>query len=195
MPLTRSAAAKSSTTTRAKGAPKPAISVAVPKSTLNRKRACMGSPGGVHKHCTGSKRAALGDITNKVIAEELAKEKAANKGKGKKAFTVFEAEKPSKKPQPTEKLPAKVTKVTNYSEPVEKKPDLGYRDIDAEITDPALSPEYANEIFINLKERELHFSVGDYLPRQTDITRTMRAILIDWLVEVKVRVKKGPRVI
>ena len=46
------------------------------------------------------------------------------------------------------------------------------------------APEYAAEIFENLQIRELNFMVKDYLADQSEITIPMRAILIDWLVEV-----------
>lgn len=48
------------------------------------------------------------------------------------------------------------------------------------------APEYAAEIFVNLQKRELDFLVKDYLKDQIEITETMRAILIDWLVEVRI---------
>jgi len=145
----------------------------------------MVSPG-PHKHCNANKRTALGDITNG-IAEEI---QQGGKGKmaKKPAFAIFEEKAPTQKPTTSKQSDAKKSKLserTVLSEQKQSPKDLGYRDIDAEITDPALSPEYANEIFINLKERELHFSVGDYMPRQTDLNITMRAILIDWLVEVQ----------
>ena len=63
-------------------------------------------------------------------------------------------------------------------------PEQPWRDIDGDTKDPMFSPEYAHEIFTNLQKRELDFLVKDYLSEQTEITVTMRAILIDWLVEV-----------
>ena len=66
----------------------------------------------------------------------------------------------------------------------EPRPTTEWRDIDSDTTDPMFSPEYAHDIFTNLQERELHFMVKDYLSEQNEITVTMRAILIDWLVEV-----------
>ena len=62
---------------------------------------------------------------------------------------------------------------------------MQWRDIDAETNDPMFSPEYAADIFENLQKRELDFLVGDYIVKQTEITMQMRAILIDWLVEVR----------
>ena len=64
----------------------------------------------------------------------------------------------------------------------EAKP--AWRDIDADTKDPMFAPEYAADIFENLRKRELDFLVEDYLKNQAEITETMRAILIDWLVEV-----------
>ena len=65
---------------------------------------------------------------------------------------------------------------------LESKPE--WRDIDADTKDPMFAPEYAADIFENLRKRELDFLVEDYLSNQAEITETMRAILIDWLVEV-----------
>nr|XP_006822383.1 PREDICTED: G2/mitotic-specific cyclin-B3-like [Saccoglossus kowalevskii] len=63
---------------------------------------------------------------------------------------------------------------------------LDYIDIDAENRlDPNLLPEYASQIFDYYKEREILFKVDPYLDNQTDITKNMRAILVDWLVEVQ----------
>jgi cyclin B len=41
-----------------------------------------------------------------------------------------------------------------------------------------------SDIFAYLKEREAVGRVGDYMTQQEDLTEKMRAILVDWLVEV-----------
>lgn len=51
--------------------------------------------------------------------------------------------------------------------------------------DPSNVPDYAHCIFEYYKTREDKFKVADYLPRQKDLTRQMRAILVDWMVEVQ----------
>ncbi|XP_077988291.1 G2/mitotic-specific cyclin-B3-like [Glandiceps talaboti] len=63
---------------------------------------------------------------------------------------------------------------------------LAFTDIDEENkADPNLCPVYAYEIFQYYKQREIVFQVEPYLEKQTDINRNMRAILVDWLVEVQ----------
>uniref|UniRef100_A0A1B6DIX4 Uncharacterized protein n=1 Tax=Clastoptera arizonana TaxID=38151 RepID=A0A1B6DIX4_9HEMI len=44
---------------------------------------------------------------------------------------------------------------------------------------------YAHEIFTYLKSRETHYVIKDYMPNQKGITSWMRALLVDWLVEVQ----------
>lgn len=58
-------------------------------------------------------------------------------------------------------------------------------DIDADTSDPVTASEYAREIFINMKRREELFPLSNYMETQSDITPQMRAILVDWLVEVQ----------
>lgn len=58
-------------------------------------------------------------------------------------------------------------------------------DIDADTSDPVTVSEYANEIFVNMKRRETLFPLTNYMETQKDITPQMRAILVDWLVEVQ----------
>jgi len=50
--------------------------------------------------------------------------------------------------------------------------------------DPQSVAEYVRDIYQYLREREAHGRVGDYMQQQEDLTEKMRAILIDWLVEV-----------
>ncbi|KAK7909530.1 hypothetical protein WMY93_014214 [Mugilogobius chulae] len=59
-------------------------------------------------------------------------------------------------------------------------------DIDSEHKgDCAMSPEYAKDIFDYLREREEMFVLPDYMCQQSSLNSEMRAILIDWLVEVQ----------
>ncbi|XP_074554989.1 G2/mitotic-specific cyclin-B3 [Halichoeres trimaculatus] len=48
-----------------------------------------------------------------------------------------------------------------------------------------MCPEYAKDIFDYLKEREEKFVLCNYMPKQPSLNPEMRAILIDWLVEVQ----------
>lgn len=59
-------------------------------------------------------------------------------------------------------------------------------DIDSQSKDDIfLNPEYALDIFDYLKKREEKFVLRDYMPMQHSLNPGMRAILVDWLVEVQ----------
>uniref|UniRef100_A0A8C6L593 G2/mitotic-specific cyclin-B2 n=1 Tax=Nothobranchius furzeri TaxID=105023 RepID=A0A8C6L593_NOTFU len=59
-------------------------------------------------------------------------------------------------------------------------------DIDSENSeDIYICPEYAKDIFDYLKQREEKFILTNYMPRQPSLNPEMRAILVDWLVEVQ----------
>ncbi|XP_031707165.1 G2/mitotic-specific cyclin-B3 [Anarrhichthys ocellatus] len=59
-------------------------------------------------------------------------------------------------------------------------------DVDSEnAEDCYMCPEYAKDIFDYLKQREEKFVLCNYMPQQPSLNPEMRAILIDWLVEVQ----------
>uniref|UniRef100_A0A8B9RK50 Cyclin B3 n=1 Tax=Astyanax mexicanus TaxID=7994 RepID=A0A8B9RK50_ASTMX len=59
-------------------------------------------------------------------------------------------------------------------------------DIDSDpANDCTQTPEYAKEIFDYLKNREEKFVLKDYMDSQPSLNQNMRAILVDWLVEVQ----------
>ncbi|XP_077445709.1 G2/mitotic-specific cyclin-B3 [Stigmatopora argus] len=59
-------------------------------------------------------------------------------------------------------------------------------DVDAEDRDDCLTcPEYAKDIFDYLKSREEKFALPDFMALQPAVNAEMRAILVDWLVEVQ----------
>jgi cyclin B len=66
-----------------------------------------------------------------------------------------------------------------------------FEDIDAnDRNDPTCCTEYVNEIFEYCHSREIMDRVRpDYMSDQVDITERMRAILVDWMVEVHVKFK------
>ncbi|XP_038050582.1 G2/mitotic-specific cyclin-B3-like [Patiria miniata] len=67
---------------------------------------------------------------------------------------------------------------------LQESPD--YNDIDEENKgDPNQSPIYAQDIFNYLKERELRTPIESYFDQQPEVNRHMRAVLVDWLVEVQ----------
>lgn len=66
------------------------------------------------------------------------------------------------------------------------KPPPGVLDYDQEqMEDMGSVAMYAMDIFNYLKARENHFKIDDYISRQTSINRTMRALLVDWMVEIQ----------
>ncbi|XP_036002168.1 G2/mitotic-specific cyclin-B3 [Fundulus heteroclitus] len=59
-------------------------------------------------------------------------------------------------------------------------------DIDSENSeDCCMCPEYAKDIFDYLKQREEKFVLSNYMHNQPSLNAEMRAILVDWLVEVQ----------
>ncbi|MEE6509622.1 hypothetical protein FKM82_027031 [Ascaphus truei] len=62
----------------------------------------------------------------------------------------------------------------------------GIEDIDKESAeDPFVSSEYAKDIFTYMKAREETFLLPNYMETQNDLSKDMRAILVDWMVEVQ----------
>jgi hypothetical protein len=60
-------------------------------------------------------------------------------------------------------------------------------------SNPQLVEEYIDDIFDHVKEIEFNFLPSpSYMKMQTDINEKMRAILIDWLVEVHLKFKLLP---
>jgi len=62
-----------------------------------------------------------------------------------------------------------------------------WRDIDSmHSDDPLMCSEYVDDIYTNLQKSEVVlYPLSDYIEKvQTDISSTMRGILVDWLVEV-----------
>ncbi|XP_044162444.1 G2/mitotic-specific cyclin-B3 isoform X1 [Bufo gargarizans] len=63
-------------------------------------------------------------------------------------------------------------------------PDV--EDIDKDsLDDPFCSSEYAEDIFAYMHKREEKFVLSNYMESQKDISKEMRAILVDWMVEVQ----------
>ncbi|XP_046853888.1 G2/mitotic-specific cyclin-B3-like isoform X1 [Xenia sp. Carnegie-2017] len=58
-------------------------------------------------------------------------------------------------------------------------------DIDLDVTDEFAVAEYANEIFKNMKNREEMYVLTPYMSKRSKLNGNMRAILVDWLVEVQ----------
>uniref|UniRef100_A0A8C5ZFA5 G2/mitotic-specific cyclin-B3 n=1 Tax=Marmota marmota marmota TaxID=9994 RepID=A0A8C5ZFA5_MARMA len=73
---------------------------------------------------------------------------------------------------------------SSQSESIEKEMTIP-EDIDKDHSDPCFNSIYAKDIFSYLKKREENFILIKYMDKQTDINSDMRAILVDWLVEVQ----------
>ncbi|XP_072315016.1 G2/mitotic-specific cyclin-B3 [Eucyclogobius newberryi] len=88
---------------------------------------------------------------------------------------------------PVKKPEVDVAPPTLQDAPVHQRPQIPAEfDIDSENRgDCILCPEYAKDIFDYLKRREEKFVMPDYMSQQSSLNPEMRAILIDWLVEVQ----------
>ncbi|XP_061386169.1 G2/mitotic-specific cyclin-B3 [Musca vetustissima] len=73
---------------------------------------------------------------------------------------------------------AKETSVHQVPEGVEDFDKLNWND-------PFQVSHYAMDIFNYLKEREAQFPVDDYMERQIHLSKWMRSLLVDWMVEVQ----------
>jgi len=60
-----------------------------------------------------------------------------------------------------------------------------WEDIDANDIDEFSANNYVSYIFKYYREREDRFKIDDYLKRQTNLTKQMRLLLVDWMVEVQ----------
>ncbi|XP_058704261.1 G2/mitotic-specific cyclin-B3 isoform X3 [Poecile atricapillus] len=149
------------------------------------------------------KRSAFGDITNARKNQVVAGKKEAVKVAPPKAQKAHNAlgvaknneinlKKSMKKTPPTAPAEPKVSPVPEKPEsvqelkPHEERQVPAVEDIDKEqLGDPYANAEYAKEIFEYMREREEKFMLPDYMEKQTDISGDMRAILVDWMVEVQ----------
>lgn len=64
----------------------------------------------------------------------------------------------------------------------------GVEDFDQEnLDDPNQVSEYAPDIFNYMKDREKMFPISNYMAKQTHLSKWMRSLLVDWMVEVQER--------
>lgn len=150
------------------------------------------------------KRSAFGDITNaSKIQTVQPKQKEAGKTlkKTQKSIDVTTSNQTNLKKSvdkiPTkESPPAELEQKKEVQKSEEKKTNLlseekpveipAIDDVDKEnLDDPCLSAEYAKDIFDYLKKREEKFVIPYYMDKQSDLNREMRAILVDWMIEVQ----------
>ncbi|NXQ34585.1 CCNB3 protein, partial [Alaudala cheleensis] len=184
MPLPRNAKMLTTKQSRAGKAGPAAENVDPEKEESCHAKRSSSSPQGGPK-----KRSAFGDITNARKNQVVAGKKEAVKvvpSKAQKTLGVaknneINLKKSMKKTPPTAPAEPKVN-------PVPEKPVSvpAVEDIDKEqLGDPYANAEYAKEIFEYMREREEKFMLPDYMEKQTDISGDMRAILVDWMVEVQ----------
>ncbi|KGL79475.1 G2/mitotic-specific cyclin-B3, partial [Tinamus guttatus] len=139
------------------------------------------------------KRSAFGDITNAPVTQAVVGKKEVSKaGTRKKAPVALDVaknneinQKKSLRKTPLTEPPAEPVKVPVPEEPEPVQAPV-VEDIDQEqLGDPYASAEYAKEIFDYMREREEKFVLPNYMEKQPDISGDMRAILVDWMVEVQ----------
>eukprot|EP00929_Paragymnodinium_shiwhaense_P032029 TRINITY_DN17825_c0_g1_i1.p1 TRINITY_DN17825_c0_g1~~TRINITY_DN17825_c0_g1_i1.p1 ORF type:complete len:442 (+),score=120.90 TRINITY_DN17825_c0_g1_i1:64-1326(+) len=91
-------------------------------------------------------------------------------------------------PQPPQRTPRQSLR-TSDAQPMQD-------DRAARSSDPQKVAEYVTDIFEGLRNKEAGSAVNpNYMDRQTDINTKMRAILVDWLVEVHLKYKMRSEVL
>lgn len=145
------------------------------------------------------KRVALGDVTNKQEKHKatgtltrLTRSKTKKEHDQQSLLCAESAAKISSLPSPDrmsidgDELPIKrVTKMLEKVPATDEWENVPHTDIDVgDETDPQLCCVYVNDIYTYLRENEVRYHTKDYMQTQKDITPNMRAILVDWLIEV-----------
>ncbi|XP_066437335.1 G2/mitotic-specific cyclin-B3-like isoform X2 [Eleutherodactylus coqui] len=152
------------------------------------------------------KRSAFGDITNAHKNQQLLQKKKDGQKAMKKTRNVAVSGiiknneiniKRTQRKVPVSNITFEVVKEEKVSsEEIKPKPKQDrclekrlppdVEDIDQDsVEDPFSSSEYAMDIFTYMRKREEKFVLPDYMDSQSDISKDMRAILVDWMVEVQ----------
>lgn len=150
------------------------------------------------------KRVALGDVTNKqkgITAPAVVPSSASSSQRMTRQSKKKELEQQSllctETTKPLPQIPSPESMVIDEEFPLKRIPTqkdklvldewdtVPHSDIDAgDETDPQLCCVYVNDIYSYLRENEVRYHTKDYMTYQKDITPNMRAILVDWLIEV-----------
>lgn len=166
-----------------------------------------------HLPDAGNKKRILGDITNQPKAANLKSNVTARKGSksskhdSENSLPHFKSEHSLSKSTISEDSPKQIeTSIGDsfYTTAVDVSPtsSIGENKMKEEIVqnpipegvedfdkscqkDPFSESRYVADIFNYYLKREKLFSVRKYLDRQKDMTKGMRAILVDWMVEVQ----------
>ncbi|XP_065898984.1 G2/mitotic-specific cyclin-B-like isoform X2 [Dysidea avara] len=128
----------------------------------------------VFKKPTAHPRPALGNIINKVREPQAVE---------KNHLKIAEP------PAVTHDVPDPITASPEAMDMAEAFSELNIDDIDNnDFDNPQLCAEYVKEIYKYIREQELNYQVDpNYMKRQPEINEKMRAILIDWLIQVHIR--------
>ncbi|KAK0404054.1 hypothetical protein QR680_017259 [Steinernema hermaphroditum] len=130
-----------------------------------------------------AKRAALSDVTRAVSNIRIDSSKKSTALQPKKLINGVR--RTLKRTVSTSEQDLKKANEVQKTVPASPDPCPGF-DFDKENAGDLLSvPEYAFDIFRYYKIREGKFRVGDYGTRQRQVTKEMRAVLLDWMVEVQ----------
>lgn len=153
------------------------------------------------------KRSAFEDLTNakqnqaqilitKRKGGKVVSKKTQKGCSGQEALQNIENQRSTGTKAPQEHLDNAIEKSPKTPEVPEEKSDAvaksaevqptPYEDVDEEnLNDPFLNSIYAKDIFDYMKEREMKFVLKGYMEKQLDLNIEMRAILVDWMVEVQ----------
>ncbi|XP_064568983.1 G2/mitotic-specific cyclin-B3 isoform X4 [Zonotrichia leucophrys gambelii] len=200
MPLPRNAKMLSTKQSRA-GKAGPAAENVNPEKPLLQEESCHAKRSSSSPQGGPKKRSAFGDITNARKNQVVAGKKESAKVAPPKAqrahntlgvaknneINLKKSTKKTPPPAPAEpKEDPAPEKSVQEPKPPEQRQVPAVEDIDKEqLGDPYANAEYAKEIFEYMREREEKFMLPDYMEKQTDISGDMRAILVDWMVEVQ----------
>ncbi|KAM9391073.1 G2/mitotic-specific cyclin-B3 isoform 1-T1 [Salvelinus alpinus] len=143
----------------------------------------------VHISLPGTKKNSLKKTQKKKATASVSDKNEANL---KKSESVSSESPEEEKQRGEEESPVEELVVVEAVPPRELPPHLRRPqipeefDIDAQHqNDPTLTAQYAKEIFDYLKAREEKFILSDYMSIQPSLNAGMRAVLVDWLVEVQ----------
>ncbi|CAN9509443.1 unnamed protein product [Ophioblennius macclurei] len=130
---------------------------------------------------TSSKNRANLTKSSSVTSEETASEREKTEAEEQEEAVATDSQ--TEASSPVQELEVAVREIPAH---LQKRDIPKEFDIDSENGEDAyMCPEYAMEIFEYLKEREEKFVLCDYMSKQPGLNPEMRAILIDWLVEVQ----------
>ncbi|KAM9836451.1 G2/mitotic-specific cyclin-B3 [Aulostomus maculatus] len=122
---------------------------------------------------------------NLTRASSVSSEGAAEKDESKAEERLEETQRDEAAPV-KELIAAPPPAVREVPARLQRQPIPEEFDIDSNNSEDCfMCPEYAKDIFDYLRQREEKFVLCNYMPKQPSLNPEMRAILIDWLVEVQ----------